>query len=159
SLDRPGDPRQAGGTAGSGRGCSQGPLLKVVEVARLQIEVVRLQVAEVRRERVDAIVRHHHGLGGLELRGNAWRQGVIVMRRITLARRQRLSAGGGPPGQQRDVCVTARLRNRVVRLQTVATTAQLSGISCRELVAGREKHLRPEALKEGSPTLLARKGG
>ena len=62
----------------------------MIEVAGLHVEVVRLQVAVLRRERVDAVVRQHDGLRVLELREHARREDVLVVRRVALARAQRL---------------------------------------------------------------------
>ena len=57
----------------------------MIEVAGLHVEVVRLQVAELRRHRVEAVVRQRDGLGVLQLREHAGREDVLVVRRVALA--------------------------------------------------------------------------
>ena len=44
------------------------------KVAGLHVQVVRLQIAELRRQRVDPVIRKHDGLCILELRKDAWRE-------------------------------------------------------------------------------------
>ena len=56
----------------------------MIEVARLHVKIVRLQVAELRRERIDAVVRDDDGLRILELREHTRCKDVLVMWGVTL---------------------------------------------------------------------------
>src|SRR5262245_65464727 len=114
---------------------------------------MRLQVAVLRRERIDAVVRKRDGFGVLELREHAWRKDVRVMRRVALAGAQRLLSGSRPAGQEGDVSVSPGLRDAVVSLQSIATSTELGGGSRGELIAGRQKDFCSEALEQRPPAV------
>src|SRR5688572_32679446 len=112
---------------------------------------MRLQVAVLSWERVDAVVWQRDGLRVLKLREHARRKDVLMMRCVDLARTQRLTRGRRPTGEKRDMCVFAGLRHAVVRLEPSAPAAQLCGVPGCERVAGRQEELRAEALQQGPP--------
>ena len=91
----------------------------MIEVAGLHVEVVRLQVAQLRRERIDAVIRQNNGLSILQLRENPRRKDVLMSRCVALARDDRLASGRRPTSQERDVRVLAGLGEAVVRLEAV----------------------------------------
>ena len=68
----------------------------MVEVADVDVQIVRLQVAVLRRQRVEAVVRQGDGLGVLEFREDAGREDELVVGCVTLAGTQRLLRRGGP---------------------------------------------------------------
>ena len=67
-LDRPQEREDAIEAAHSAPRCD------VIEVAGLHVEVVRLQVAELRRQRIEAVVRQDDGLRVLQFREHARRE-------------------------------------------------------------------------------------
>src|SRR5215210_5459244 len=120
---------------------------------------MRLQVAVMRRMRIEAVIREHDRLRILKLCEQAWREDVLVMWRIALAGAEGLLSGSGPARQERDVRVPPGLRNAVVGLQSIATTTEFGGGSRGELVAGRQKYFGAETLKQRAPAVIARKCG
>ena len=108
----------------------------MVKVAGLHVEVVRLQVAELRARRSQAVVRQCDRLSVMQLRAHPGREDVLMVRRVALAGTHRLLCRGRPTGEQRDVRPLAALRQGVVRFQAIATSAQIGGGSRGELIAG-----------------------
>ena len=130
----------------------------MIEVAGLNVQVVRLQIAELRRQRVDPVIRKHDGLCVLELRKDAWREDVLVHSRVALARDDRLVSGRRATSQERDVRVLAGLGEAVVRLEAVTPPAQFGGVPSGELVAGRKEDLVAEALEQAFASSRRREG-
>ena len=64
-----------------------------------------------------------------------------------------------PPGEQRDVRVTSRFRDAVVRLELVPPPAQFCRNLRGELVTGGKEHLRAEALHQRPPAFVTRQRG
>ena len=73
------------------------PPRHVIEVAGLHVEVVRLQVAELRRQRVEPVVRQGDRLRVLQLGEDARREHVVVVRRVALAGAERCFAAVARP--------------------------------------------------------------
>src|SRR3954468_7689482 len=115
---------------------------------------MRLQVAVLRRQRIEAVVRQHDGLRVLQLHEHARPKRVIRFHAVELARRQRLARGGGTSCQQRYVRALAGLRDGVPGLQAVDAAAQVGGKLRGELIAGGQEHLRSEALEQRPPALV-----
>src|SRR5262245_36395545 len=100
---------------------------------------MRLQITELRRQRVEPVVWNGDGLAVLQFREHPRRKDVLVMRRVALARAQRLLGCDCAARQQRDMSTLTAFRQRVVRLQAVSTSAQLRGGLRRKLVTCGEE--------------------
>ena len=96
----------------------------MIEIACLHVQVMRLQVAVLRRERIDAVVRSDDGLRVLKLGEHARRKDVFMVRCVALAGAQRLPIRCWPSGKQRDVGISSRFRDGVVRLQLLMSVRQ-----------------------------------
>src|SRR5438105_3934557 len=127
----------------------------MIEITGLHVEVVRLQVAVLRRHRVQAVVRQYDRLRVLQFHEYARTKHVIGFERVTLAGRDRVLVRSGAARQQRNVRALASLAKRVACLQSVSAAAEIGGKFGREFVAGGEKNLRAEALEQRPPRFVA----
>jgi hypothetical protein len=57
----------------------------MIEVALTDVQVVRLEIAVLRREGVEPVIRQCHGLGILEFGEHPWREGVVGLEAVALA--------------------------------------------------------------------------
>src|SRR5438105_3254130 len=123
----------------------------MVEIAGLHVKVVRLEIAVLRRQWIQSVIRQYDGLRVLQLGEHSRREHVVGFEHVGLAGGQRLAGGDRASSQQRDVRTLAAFGERVPRLQAVGATAQLRRGPGGELVARGEEYLRAEALDERSP--------
>ena len=132
---------------------------EMVEVAGLDIEIVRLQVAVLRWQRIQAVIRQRDRLRVLQLHEDARLKDVVGLEGVRLARTERVLIGRRLAAQQRDVRADARLGDGVLRLQLVRSAAQFRRDLRCQFVAGREEQLRPEALQQRPPGIVASQCG
>src|SRR6185503_6510808 len=111
------------------------------EIAGLYVEVMRLQVAVLRRQWIEAVVRQNDGLRVLQLHEYARPKRVIRLHAVELARRERLTGRRRAACEQRNVRTLARFRDGVPRFESVDASAQIGCKLRGELVAGRQEHL------------------
>ena len=86
------------------------PSRDVIEVTGLHVEVVRFQVAALRRQRIQSVVRHRDRLRVLKLGEDARLKQVVRFQHVRLAGAQTVLRCRGASGEERDVRVSARLR-------------------------------------------------
>src|SRR4029079_16202339 len=103
---------------------------------------MRLQVAVLRRQWIEAVVRQEYRLRVLQLHEDARPKRVVGLHAVELARRERLTGRRRTAREQRDVRALARFRDGVPCFEPVDSSAQIRGELRRELVAGRQEHLR-----------------
>ena len=108
------------------------------EIAGLDVEIVRLQITELRRKRVEAIVGQRHRLRMLQFRENARLKEEVRLQHVRLAGAQAVASGRGTPRQERNVSALPSLGERIARPQTIGLAAQLRRYARREFVAARE---------------------
>src|SRR5690242_14798885 len=126
----------------------------MIEVAGLYVEVVRLQVAVLRRQWIEAVVRQDDRLRVLKLHEHARPKRVVRLHAVELACRERLAGRRRAACEQRDVRTLAGFRDGVPRFESVDSSAQIRGKLRRELVAGRQEHLRAKTLEQRPPALV-----
>src|SRR4029077_3137631 len=108
---------------------------------------MRLQVAVLRRQWIEAVVRQYDGLRVLQFHEHARPKRVVGLHAVELARGERLTRRGGAAREQRDVRALAGFGDGVPRLEPVDSSAQIRGKLRSELVAGRQEHLGSKALQ------------
>src|SRR6266849_3278057 len=116
------------------------------------------EIAELWRERIDAVIRQDDRLRVLQLGGDTCREDVVGLPAIRLGRAQGVFGGGGTARQERNMRAFAGFAKRVPRLEPVRAATKLRGNPRGEFVARRQEQLRAEALEQRAPALVARQG-
>src|SRR3954469_11590377 len=120
---------------------------------------MRLQVAVLRRQWIEAVVRQHDSLRVLQFHEHARTKRVVRLHAVELASGERLTRRSGATREERDVRALAGFRDREPRFEPVDSSAQIRRKLRGELVAGRQEYLGSNALEQGAPALVAGQRG
>src|SRR4029077_17489710 len=120
---------------------------------------MRLQVAVLRRQWIEAVVRQYNSLRVLQFHEHARPKRVVRLHAVELARGERLTRRPGAAREQRDVRALAGFRDGVPRFEPVDSSAQIRCELRGELVAGRQEYLGSKALEQRAPALVAGQRG
>ena len=123
----------------------------MVEVALLDVEIVRLEIAVRRRLRIEAVVRQDDGLGVLQLGEDLRLEHVVEQEAVRLGGTDRGPVRGRATRQHADARVLSRLGDRVARLETLGLAAEVRRHVRAEVIRQREEDLRPQPLQERPP--------
>src|SRR5471032_820636 len=125
---------------------SEGSRGEVIEVARVHVEVVRLEIAVRRRLGIEAVVRQDDGLGVLELCEELRLEHVVEDEAVRLRRTDRGPLRGRAAGQHADMRVLSRFGDRVAGFETLRLAAEIRRPVRAEVIRQREEDLRPQPL-------------
>src|SRR5476651_144258 len=125
----------------------------VVEVAPLDVEVVRFEIAVRRRLGIEAVVRQDDRLRVLQLSEDLRLEHVVEQETVRLGGTDRGPMRGRAARQHADACILPGLGDRIARLETLGLAAEIRRHVRAEVIRQRQEDLRAESLQERPPRL------